>query len=56
MSLEWKFLMMTIDFLNKNLEPSKRYGLKIAFDILFKQNMWINNSFAFTKAKMRSGD
>ena len=45
-----------VDFLNKNLEPSKRYGFESSVNYTFNKYVNFNNSFAFTKAKMRSGN
>ena len=45
-----------VDFLNKNLEPSKRYGFESSVNYTLNKYVNINNSFAFTKAKMRSGN
>ncbi|MAI29396.1 MAG: hypothetical protein CMP38_04220 [Rickettsiales bacterium] len=45
-----------VDFLNKNLEPSKRYGFESSVNYTLNKYVNFNNSFAFTKAKMRSGN
>ena len=45
-----------VDFLNKNLEPSKRYGFESSVSYTLNKYVDFNNSFAFTKAKMRSGN
>ena len=45
-----------VDFLNKNLEPSKRYGFESSVNYTLNKYINFNNSFAFTKAKMRSGN
>ena len=45
-----------VDFLNKNLEPSKRYGFESSVSYTLNKYVNFNNSFAFTKAKMRSGN
>ena len=45
-----------VDFLNKNLEPSKRYGFESSVSYTLNKYINFNNSFAFTKAKMRSGN
>ena len=45
-----------VDFLNKNLEPSKRYGFESSINYTLNKYVNVNNSFAFTKAKMRSGN
>ena len=55
MNLRAELYYDSVDFINKNLDPTKRYGFEssIHYKILPKINL--SNSFALTKAKLRSG-
>ena len=56
MMLRAEIYFDAVDFLNKNLEPSKRYGFESSVSYTLNKYVNFNNSFAFTKAKMRSGN
>ena len=44
-----------VDFINKNLEPSKRYGIESSVNLILNDTIDIVNSFTFAKSKLRRG-
>ena len=56
MNLRSEIYYDSVDFLNKNLDPSKRYGVESSFNYPVNSFITLDNSFTFAKAKMRSGN
>ena len=56
MNLRSEIYYDSVDFLNKNLDPSKRYGVESSFNYQVNSFITLDNSFTFAKAKMRSGN
>ncbi len=56
MNLRSEIYYDSVDFLNKNLDPSKRYGFESSINYLVNSFITLDNSFTFAKAKMRSGN
>ena len=56
MNLRSEIYYDSVDFLNKNLDPSKRYGVESSFNYPLNSFITLDNSFTFAKAKMRSGN
>ncbi len=55
MKLRAEIYYDSVDFINKNLEPSKRYGFESSINYLPNSSVDITNTFTFAKAKMRDG-
>ncbi len=56
MNLRSEIYFDSIDFINKNLDPSKRYGFESSVNYVVNSFITLDNSFTFAKAKMRSGN
>ena len=56
MQLRSEIYFDSVDFINKNLEPSKRYGFESSINYVVNSFITLDNSFTFAKAKMRSGN
>ena len=55
MNLRAEIYYDAVDFENKNLPHSKRYGFESSADYKLNQYIYLSNSFTFAKAKMRAG-
>jgi iron complex outermembrane receptor protein len=55
MKLRAEIYYDAVDFINKNLEASKRYGFESSMNYLLNSRLDIKNTFTFAKAKMREG-
>lgn len=56
MNLRSEIYYDSVDFLNKNLDPSKRYGFESSINYSVNSFITLDNSFTFAKAKMRDGN
>ncbi len=56
MNLRSEIYYDSVDFLNKNLDPSKRYGVESSINYPVNSFITLDNSFTFAKAKMRGGN
>lgn len=55
MNLRAEIYYDSVDFENKNLPHSKRYGFESSANYRLNQYIYLTNSFTFAKAKMRAG-
>ncbi len=55
MNLRAELYYDSVDFLNKNLDPTRRYGFESSINYQISPKINLSNSFALTKAKFRAG-
>lgn len=55
MNLRAELYYDSVDFINKNLDPTRRYGFESSIFYQFLPRVNVSNSFALTKANFRAG-